>query len=159
MSETAKIREQLVKHVKGGEAFMPLEEMLKEVTFEKLGMRPGNLPYSFYELFYHIRFAQKDILEYCTEEDYSSYNWPDDYWPKNQSPQSKNEWEELQQSYLKERTAFCDFVLDEKNELMKPVRPNTDNSLFREVLLVLEHTSYHTGQLLIVLRELGLHSS
>ena len=113
MGETTKIRQQLVKHLKGGEAFMPLEEMLKEIPFEKVGVRPGNLPYSFYELFYHIRFAQKEILEYCTLENYSDYNWPDDYWPKIQSPQSRDEWEELQKSYLEERTAFCDFLLEE----------------------------------------------
>ena len=69
MTENRQIKAQLIKHLEGGEAFMPLKELLNEIPFEKLGERPGNLPYSFFELFYHIWFAQKDILDYCKAEE------------------------------------------------------------------------------------------
>jgi len=58
------IKDQLIKHLTGGAAFMPVEELLKFVSSETVLRRPKDLPYSFYEIFYHMRFAQKDILDY-----------------------------------------------------------------------------------------------
>lgn len=158
MAETVEIRNQLARHLKGGEAFMPVDEILKEIKFEKLGVRPNNLPYSFYELFYHIWFAQKDILNYCTAEVYEEHEWPGNYWPENPAPDTEAEWFELQQAYLDDRQKLCDFLLNPENDLMKPVREGTNHSLLREVLLVIEHSAYHNGQMLIILRHLGLHS-
>lgn len=158
MVQNLKIRDQLARHLKGGEAFMPVDEMLKEIKFENLGERPNNLPYSFYELFYHIWFAQLDILNYCIAEIYLEHEWPDSYWPENPAPDTEAEWFELQQAYISDRQKLCDFLLNPENDLMKPVRTGTEHSLLREILLVIEHSAYHSGQLLIILRHLGLHS-
>lgn len=159
MEGQREIKEQLVKHLNGGEAFMPVDDMLKEITFEKLGEKPANLPYSFFELFYHIWFAQKDILDYCKAEEYKAHNWPDDYWPETSKPDTEAAWKELQQAFFDNRNELIEFLLDPENDLLKPVRPGTEHSLLREVLLVIEHNAYHTGQLLVVLRNLGLHNS
>ena len=158
MTKTVEIRDQLTKHLKGGEAFMLVDALLKEIKFEKLGERPNNLPYSFYELFYHIWFTQRDILIYCTAEIYEESQWPKDYWPEKRAPDTEGEWHELQQAYFDDRKKLSDFLLDPKNNLMKPVRPGTNHSLLREILIVIEHSAYHNGQLLIILRHLGLHS-
>ena len=48
------LKEQLLKHLKGGEAFMPVSELLEKISFKKSGKRPVGLPYSFYEIFYHF---------------------------------------------------------------------------------------------------------
>lgn len=157
LESTAKIKKQLAAHLNGGEAFLPVDEMLKEVKFSKLGERPGNLPYSFYELFYHMRFAQKDILDYCTAEDYKSHNWPEDYWPEYKAPGSAEEWEQLKSNYFTERQQFIELLMDPESDLLAPVRKDTEHTLLREVLLVIEHSAYHSGQLLVVLRNLGLH--
>jgi uncharacterized damage-inducible protein DinB len=155
---TTEIRNQLVNHLEGGEAFMPVDEMLEKISFEKLGERPEDLPYSFYELFYHIKANQKEILEYCTADEYQQASWPDDYWPSSNSPENKEEWENLKQEYFEERQQFCDHILDPGNGLTDPVRSGTEHSLLREALLVIEHSAYHTGQLMVLLRLLGLHS-
>lgn len=157
MEAEDKIKEKLVSHLKGGEAFMPVDEMLKKIEFERLGVRPGNLPYSFFELFYHIRFAQKDILEYCHSNDYRSSEWPNAYWPQTPAPQSPEEWEKLKNNFFEERQQFINIILDPETKLMEPVQDGTRHTYLREVLLVIEHTAYHTGQLLIILRNLGLY--
>lgn len=156
MVKEERIKEQLISHLKGGEAFLPLGEMLDKIPFTRLGEIPNGLPYSFYELFYHIRFTQKDILDYCIEENYSSHSWPDAYWPKKVKPDSDYEWEELKKDYFEERQQFIDFILDPETNLLAPVR-KAEHLVFREVMLVIEHTAYHTGQLLIMLRTLGLY--
>lgn len=156
MSDSAE-RKQLVKHLKGGNAFMPLEEIIDKINFEKLGVRPQALPYSFYEVFYHITCAQKDILEYSTSGDYKSAAWPEDYWPEKSSPESEKDWQKLRENYFRDRKTFENFILDPENDLNRPVKNSDEHTLLREILLVVEHTAYHTGQLLLILRLLGLH--
>ena len=150
-------KEQLVKHLKGGEAFASLESFIDKIPFEKLGERPYNLPYSFYELFYHIVFAQKDILEYSISGDYKTSNWPEDYWPEESAPPNREAWEKLKKDYFDDRDIFENFLMDPKNDLNISVRNSENHTLLRETLLVIEHTAYHTGQMLIILRLLGLY--
>lgn len=157
MNDDKALRKLLVKHLEGGQAFSTISEFLEEIKFESLGERPHGLPYSFYELFYHIRFAQKDILDYCTAHSYTSHDWPEDYWPSKQKPDTAEEWESLKDSFFKERKQLANFIMDEQNELLLPVKHSDSHTLIRELMLVIEHNAYHMGQLAIVLRLLGLH--
>ena len=157
MDESTQVKARLCSHLKGGEAFITIDELLKELPFDKLGIRPINLPYSLYELFYHIRYAQKDILEYCLNDNYREHNWPEDYWPRNSAPQNEEAWENLKQEYFRERELLIEHLLKPDTNLLAPVRTNPDHTLLREVLLVIEHTAYHTGQMLVLSRQLGIH--
>lgn len=150
-------RAQLVKHLMGGEAFMPIDKVLKEASFEKIGNRIHGLPYSFYEVFYHITYTQKDILDYIILNDYKTPKWPEGYWDRKQAPESENEWEQLKSKFFKERQQLADYILDEQNNLDTPVKNSEDHTLLRELLLVIEHNAYHTGQLILLLRLLGDH--
>ncbi|HET8810638.1 MAG TPA: DinB family protein [Flavobacteriaceae bacterium] len=150
------MKEQLAKHLKGGEAFQPIDHFLKEIPFEKLGIRPNGLPYSFYELFYHIAFAQKDILDFIVSDEYKTPQWPDDYWPENQAPKNEKEWQQLISDYVVTRQELIDLVQNENNELSKPIKNGNGQTLHREILLVLEHNAYHTGQLAMILRLLNI---
>lgn len=158
MSEDTQIRQRLVKHLEGGEAFMPVTEILKKISFEDINIRPGNLPYSFYELFFHVVFTQKDIVKFTCSDDYTEPKWPDYYWPKEKVCKNKNDWESLKAEFLTDRERLKDFILDKENELTQAVKNGKDEqTLLREVLLVIEHTAYHAGQMLVVLRLLSLH--
>lgn len=159
MQNTTGIKEQLVSHLKGGHAFMPVDELLDKISFNDTGKRPAGLPYSFYEQFYHLRFTQKDILDYCWEKDYKEHTWPSDYWPAHQAASNEKEWEQLKSDFFSEREALIELILSPDNDLSDPVPSNEKHTLFREIMLVVEHTAYHTGQLLVILRLLGLHSS
>lgn len=152
-------RNQLVKHLEGGLAYAPIESFLDAIPFEKIGERPPGLPYSFYEIFFHITFAQKDILEYSTSGDYKTHNWPDDYWPVKPAPDSPEDWEDLKAEYFEDRRQFKNYILDLNNDLNKAVKNSEDHSLLREIFLVVEHTAYHTGQLLTIQRLLGVYDN
>ncbi|MGO2358054.1 DinB family protein [Mesonia sp.] len=154
------VRKQLGSHLQGGEAFMPVSKMLQEISFDLLGERPKDLPYSFYELFYHIMYTQRDILEFCVSTNYKTSDWPHDYWPEHKQPKSEQDWEALQHEYTSNLKSLTAFIEDTSNSLTQPVKNgNAEQTLLREALLVIEHTAYHTGQLLVVLRCLGLHTS
>ena len=156
MNETSQIRSRLSAHITGGEAFMTLDELLKEFPFDKLGNRPYDLPYSFYELFYHIRFTQKDILDYCTSKEYKEQSWPKDYWPEVKAPWDEMVWNKLKEEYFRERELFIEHLQDPETDLLAIVKKGTSHTFLREVLLVIEHTAYHTGQLQIIRRLLKI---
>lgn len=158
MSEERNIRERLVKHLESGEAFMPITTMLGKISFEDINTRPSNLPYSFYELFFHVVFTQKDIVKFTCSDDYTKPKWPEYYWPRDKVCKSKEDWESLKAEYKADRERLKDFIVDESNGLTKAVRNGKDEqTLLRETLLVMEHTAYHTGQMMVILRLLNLH--
>lgn len=152
------IRDQIAKHLEGGEAFMPIEKVLDKIDFDAVNRRPFDLPYSFYEVFFHIVFAQKDIVKFTCSDDYTKPKWPDYYWPKDKICRSREDWESLKAEYFTDRERLKKFLLDESNPLDKTVKNGDDKqTLIRELLLVIEHSAYHTGQLVIILRLLNLH--
>ncbi len=152
----AELRKQLVKHVKGRNAFLPIEKVIEKVPFKKIGIVPEGLPYSFYQQVYHIRIAQVDILDYCRDENYKAPNWPDDYWPENPAPADEAEWNDLVQNFFDEREEFCEIILDSTNDLFEPFEANPNHNLLREAELVIEHNAYHIGQLYVIARLLDV---
>lgn len=146
------LRQRLVSHIKGGEAFLPIDNLIEKVPYHLTGVKPDALPYSFFQLFYHIRMAQLDILKYCSSGNYREPVWPDDYWPANTAPDNEQEWMELISNYLNEREEFCELLLDESNHLFQPIASNPDHNLMRQAQLIIEHSAYHTGQLYVIYR-------
>ncbi|MEK6478455.1 DinB family protein [Catalinimonas sp. 4WD22] len=151
------LREQLIQHLQGGQAFMPIKNIVKEISFDQLGIVPEGLPYSFYQLFYHIRLAQYDILEFSRNPDYNSPDWPEGYWPEEKAPADEQTWHQLVDAYFKERQQLYDIIANPDHDLFAPIPHGSGQTLLREAILVVEHSAYHTGQLLLILRLLGLH--
>lgn len=146
------IREQLVQQLEGGQAFLKVEEILEEVPFDKIGIRPEGLPYSFYEQFFHMRVAQFDILDFSRNPEYEEQEWPDDYWPVNEEPESEEEWEQLKEAFFEERNQMMNLILSPKTDLFKAFPHGDGQNLMREAMLLLEHNAYHTGQLAAIYR-------
>jgi hypothetical protein len=146
------LRQQLVKHLEGGEAFVPIDDIVGKMPFEKLGIIPYNLPYSFWQQFYHLRYAQYDILDFCRNPNYTAVKWPDDYWPDELAPKNRQEWKETIDAYFSDRAEMAELIANPANDLTKPISHGEGHTLLREVLLIIEHTAYHTGQMLVILR-------
>ena len=157
MSDDRVLRERLLSHIEGGEAFLNIEHLLDRIPFHRTSERVPGLPYSFYEQFYHIYMAQRDLLEYAKDSFYESPPWPEGYWPSRTGPASQEEWEELQNAYFEDRRAFQELLKDPEQDLTTPFKNGSGHTLFRQALLVIEHAAYHTGQLWAIMRALGLH--
>lgn len=156
-NQTSKtLGEQLVSHIRGGKAFIPVENIINKIAFDKVGLVPGEIPYSFYQQFYHLRLAQYDIMEFTRNPNYTFLNWPDEYWPSNPKPVNKQEWQQLVENFFFERREFCEYIIEHAHDLYLPIPHGSGQTLLREALLVIEHNAYHTGQLLIILRLLKL---
>ena len=63
------------------QAHVTLDDVLNGFPIERINERVHGLPYSAFELLWHLRFTQRDILNFVRDADYHHVEWPDGYWP------------------------------------------------------------------------------
>ncbi|CAF4026866.1 unnamed protein product [Adineta steineri] len=136
-------------------AHATFSDAVKDVPFDDLGKKPHDLPYSIWQLTEHTRIAQNDILEFCSNKNYKEKNWPADYWPKKNAPSNESEWKNSLQQIKDDLDAFIDLLKDDDADIYVPFEHGNGQNLMREALLIVDHTSYHTGEILIIRRLLG----
>ncbi len=154
---THELRTQLVRHLDGGLAFMPLDKFVYTIPFDKLGIVPDGIPYSLWQQFSHLRFAQKDIIDFTFNEDYTEQVWPDDYWPDRPAPENDQSWQKALKDYFNDRDWLAEKITDPSVDLFAPLPHDREKNIYREVMLIVEHTAYHTGQMVVIMRLLNLH--
>ena len=153
--ELAILVENLVDLIEKGNAHISLDKALENIPFSLSGERPGNLPYSIWQITEHIRIAQWDILEFSRNAKHVSPKWPEGYWPKASAPKSENAWEKCVQQIQADRTSFTELIKNAGDNLYKPFEYGTGQSLLKEALVLADHNSYHTGEIIIIRRLLN----
>lgn len=149
------LRENLRKVVSWGEAHADWKTAIDGVSKAKRGVRPPGSPHSPWELLEHMRIAQWDILDFCRNPEHSSPKWPEGYWPKAPAPPSDDAWEKTVAEFQKDNRTLGDLVMDPKQDLFAPIAHGSGQTILREVLLLVDHNSYHLGQFVLVRRLLG----
>ena len=104
-----------------------------------------------------MRFAQLDILDFSRNPNYTAPAWPADYWPAEKAPANEQQWKAMVDAYFNERNELITLILDPEIDLFEPFPHGNGQTLLREALLVVEHSAYHTAQMLTILRLLGLY--
>ena len=150
MSHDDQLREQLVANLRGSHAHITFDQVVEDFPVERAGVRPAGMPHSGWELLEHIRIAQNDILRFSRSAEYKEMKWPDAYWPPSPGPQSESEWQESVSGFRSDMAAFEKLV--QERDLYKPFPWGDGQTLLREALLIIDHNSYHLGQLLLVRR-------
>jgi len=117
------------------------------------GKRPAGLPHSPWELLEHIRRAQRDILDFCTDPDYREKEWPKDFWPPAPAPPSDAAWDASIEAFRKDRERLAALARD--GDLTAPIPHGDGATLLVELVLAADHAAYHVGQLVLVRRALG----
>ncbi|MGN6618339.1 MAG: DinB family protein [Ilyomonas sp.] len=147
--------QQLVDVLKGGNAHATLEDALSNIPFELLGKKPHNLPYSIWQLTEHIRIAQWDILDFSRNANYKELEWPKDYWPESTAPKDEAEWQQCVDQIFKDREEFIHLLQDPTEDIYKPFIHGNGQNLLREALLIADHNSYHTAEIIVIRRLLN----
>ena len=145
----------LVDLIEKGNAHTSLDHALENIPFSSLGEKPGGLPYSTWQLAEHIRIAQWDILEFSRNSKHVSPKWPDGYWPKETAPKSEDAWKKCIQQIQADRASFTELIKDAGNNLYKPFEYGNGQSLLKEALVLADHNSYHTGEIIMIRRLLN----
>jgi hypothetical protein len=149
------VKKLLTELIIKGNAHASLEEVVADLPIEDVGNKPGDLPYSIWKLVEHIRITQWDILEFSRNPEHTSPNWPDGYWPSTDAPSNEKEWERSLLQIKKERDEFIRLLSDPAADLYHPFAHGEGQNLFREAILIADHTSYHLGQIIVIRRLLN----
>lgn len=149
------LRHFLAKILDWQESHASFDSAIADLPPELRGERPAGAPHSVWELVEHIRLAQRDILDFCHDENYQERSWPDDYWPSSPSPPSSSTWDESVAAYHADVDAFKALVTDPGFDLFAKVPWGSGQTNIREVVLTADHTAYHVGQIVLVRRLLG----
>ncbi len=152
MGDDGALRKQLVEMLRGGHAHATFTDTVAGFPVKQAGVRPDNMPHSGWELLEHMRIAQNDILEFSRSADYISPEWPDGYWPASPAPSGEAEWRKSVQLFREDLAAFEALLQDPRQDLNRSFPWGDGQTLLREALLIIDHNSYHLGQLMLVRR-------
>ncbi len=151
-----RLREQLVYSLSGKGAHMSFDQAVKGFPLNRVGERVPHLAHTAWQLAYHLWITQWDILEFSRDPAHESPEWPLGYWPSTDSPDSDRLWDQTLRKFRTDLDSVIGMVRDEKNDLLAPFAHGKGQTLLREALLVIDHNSYHVGQLVDLKRLLGV---
>ena len=148
---------QLLSLLQGGNAHATLEAAIENFPEDQRGIAPQGLPYSAWQLIEHLRITQRDILDFCAPPPggYKHLAWPAAYWPKTPVPPNPQAWDETLAAIAADAHAFAALLTHPDADLYTPFSWGDGQNLLREALLIADHNSYHTGELIVLRRLLG----
>ncbi len=152
------VRKELKMAMDGGQAHAPLAAAVKDFPAKLRGVVPEGLPYSAWQIIEHMRIAQRDILDFSRNGDgsYRPRAFPESYWPESAEPPSSHAWESCVFEIHEDGKAFDGLLKAASDETLVKRFPWGDGqTLLHEALLIAAHTSYHTGELIVLRRLLG----
>lgn len=154
-TEDMLLREQLIESLRGSHAHIDLLGALKDFPEDLHGKKPKGAPHTAWQLLEHIRFTLNDLLIFSTNPDYTAPDWPKDYWPKKDAPNDAAEWKAATNAYKADLEEFEKLIRNPESNLYAKIPWGDGQTLLREVLLAIDHTSYHVGQIISLRKELG----
>jgi len=147
------LKTELAELITTSGAHADFDKAIKDFPLEDAGKRPKGVPWSAWQLLEHMRIAQADILEYVSGPDYQEKKWPEDYWPKNPSPDSADAWSKSVKAIRRDRKKLLRLL--EETDPVKPIKFANNKTLLKELLLVIDHNAYHLGEFVLLRRLLG----
>jgi uncharacterized damage-inducible protein DinB len=149
------LRDHLKKILRWHDAHADWKTALAGLSPKNRGTRPPGSPHSVWELFDHMRLAQRDILDFCRNPKYVSPEWPSGYWPKHAAPPSAVAWNKAVKTFHSDLDAMAKLIADPKIDLFARIPHGDGQTILRESLLLADHNSYHLGQIVLVRKLLG----
>ena len=156
-NSTDAIRDHLLRALDWEEARVGLQKAVEGIRPDKRGARAAGFEHSPWQLLEHIRIAQSDILDFCVNPKYvHDRKWPDDYWPREPAPPDDKAWTDAIAAYASDLEQLKRFVRDTDDLTARVPTGKANHTNLRAILLIIDHTAYHVGQLVAVRRALGI---
>ncbi|MGH7651668.1 MAG: DinB family protein [Gemmatimonadaceae bacterium] len=135
------------------QAHASLESAVQNLAPKLRGQRAKGEPHSVWELLEHIRITQRDLLDFCQNENYvEKLEWPHDYWPSSPAPPTEEAWQKSIDDCRRDTQALARFTTDTEVDLTSKIPRGTGQTYLRTVLLAVDHAAYHVGQIVLVRR-------
>ena len=141
---------ELVKLLRGGSAHAGLNDALKDLPANLRGQKIDRLPYTIWQLLEHIRIAQKDMLDFSSNENHVSPVWPDEYWPQEAAPADDDTWNHTISRIKKDLEEFIGLI--RSGDIYKDFPHGDGQTLLREALQMADHNAYHIAEIIMMRR-------
>jgi hypothetical protein len=137
------------------EAHATFDAAVADFPSDLRGRRPEGFPHSAWELVEHIRITHEDLADFMEDANYRVMKWPDDYWPATPAPSSGKAWEQSIAAVRRDRDRIKDMAMRPSIDLTAKIPWGTGQTYLRTILVAVDHTAYHVGQVIAVRRLLG----
>ena len=154
LAPDARLRAECAALLRGGNAHADAVAVLDGIPVERVNERPDGLPYSLWDLVYHLWFTQHDLLVFSLNPDYEGHEWPAAYWPAAEA--TPTSWDDTRQAFLDDLDRLIRLVESPETDLLAELDHAPGYTLFREALLAADHNAHHLGEVIAVRRLLGL---
>ncbi|MDX1419571.1 MAG: DinB family protein [Rubricoccaceae bacterium] len=150
----ARLRAEVAALLRGGNAHVDAAAILDGIPFDRVNEQPEGLPYSLWDLVYHLWFSQHDLLVFSINPDYQGHDWPADYWPSDDATETA--WGDTVQAFSDDLDKLVRLVESPKTDLLAELDHAPGYTLLRQALLAADHNAHHLGQVITVRRLLGI---
>ncbi|HET9502885.1 MAG TPA: DinB family protein [Hymenobacter sp.] len=147
---------ELIALLTAGNAHATFEQAVAELPPALRNQAVPEVPYTIWHLVEHLRIAQADILEFCLNPDYVAPEWPAGYWPDKTQPVDEAGWQTALAAIRHDQQQFIDLLHNPTTDLFSPLAHGDGQTIFREALLIGDHNAYHTGEIVLLRRILGV---
>ncbi len=150
MKQSKIIKKQLLFLLRGGNAHSPVKRIIKNFPLKLINNKFPNVAYTPWQLLEHLRIALDDILQFIKDADHCSPEWPDGFWPGGDEVADEERWNKSVDEFFKSLDEMEKFIKDDSVDLFTPL-PHAENyTIFREILVLADHNSYHLGQIMLM---------
>lgn len=150
------LREHVVNLLTKDLAHAGFDAAVKDFPIERINDHIKGVEYSAWQLLFHMRAAQWDILDFSRNPDYKELEWPAAYWPAEEDVAGKEEWDAAIAAFRRDLAEMVAIVKDPKTDLFAKLPHGSGQTVLREALLIADHNAYHVGQLVLLRKLLGV---
>jgi hypothetical protein len=150
LDQKAVIRKQLLFSLRGGNAHKAIKRAIIHFPLEFINRKIQNADYTPWQLLDHMRRAQIDFIKFITDADYKSTEWPSGYWPDKNEMADEDKWKKTAEDFFEGLDVMEKFVKDDKYDLFAKIPHAPQYTIYREVMVLSNHNSYHLGQLMLM---------
>ena len=146
MDQKAVIRKQLLFSLRGGNAHKAIRRGINHFPIALINKKMLNADYTPWQLLDHMRRAQIDIINFITDAGYKSPHRPKGFWPDKNEMADEEKWKKTVEEFFDGLDVMEKFVKDDKYDLFANIPHAAQYTIFREVLVLSNHNSYHLVQ-------------
>jgi hypothetical protein len=152
MSMEESLRKELVEYLENERTHVDFFKALRDLPEKLINKKPKDLPYTFWGLLEHVRIAQHDMVEFTQSADHPKLDWPKDYWPSPKAKATRAMWKQSLAAIEKDLGALKKVIRDPAVSLFAPIPWGQGQTVFREIIQIIDHASYHLGELVLLRR-------
>ena len=146
------LREHLLDYLNNPHTHGSLLDAARDFPQQFINVKPEGLPYSFWGMLEHIRISQFDMIDFMQNSNYKELKWPKDYWPDPSVKATKKMWDESISMFEKDLETLKKIIENPVVDLFAVIPHGSGQTMFREVMQIIDHNSYHIGQLIVMRR-------